>query len=61
MATDSSSAKIGVARTKVTESLMSDYGKASNEFSAQFLARVDQEIPNATLAVFSTLMQANFA
>ena len=34
---------------------MAGYGKASNELYTQFVARIDLEIPNATLAMFSTL------
>lgn len=38
---------------------MSDYGKASNELFTQFVARIAQEIPNATLAMFSKLKYVN--
>lgn len=38
---------------------MSQYGKASNELFTQFVARIAQEIPNATLAMFSTLKYVN--
>jgi hypothetical protein len=55
VATDSSGAKTGVARTKAAESLTREYGKASNELFAQFMVRIDKEIPNAILAMFSTL------
>lgn len=55
VAADGSGAKTGVARTKAAETLVSDYGKASNELFAQFVARIDRELPNATLAMFSTL------
>lgn len=55
VAADSSGAKAGVARTKAAETLLRDYGKASNELFSQFVARIDQEIPNVTLAMFSTL------
>jgi hypothetical protein len=55
VADDSSGAKTGVARTKAADALMRNYGKASNELFGQFVARVDQEIPSAILAMFSTL------
>ena len=35
------------------------YGKASNELFTQFVARIAQEIPNCTLAMFSTLKYVN--
>ena len=47
--------KSGVARTKLSATAMSNLGKASNELYTQFIARVAQEIPTATLAMFSTL------
>ena len=47
--------KTGVAKTKVAAVAMNAYGKASNELYTQFVARVSKEIPNATLAMFSTL------
>jgi hypothetical protein len=51
--------KEGVAKTKFAEVGMKDYGKASNELFTQFVARVAQEIPNATLAMFSKLKYVN--
>jgi hypothetical protein len=36
-----------------------DYGYASRELFVQFIARIAQEIPNATLAIFSTLKYVN--
>ncbi|MFZ4059500.1 MAG: hypothetical protein ACOYKE_15255, partial [Ferruginibacter sp.] len=51
--------KAGVSKTKVATAAMSDYGKASNELYTQFVARVALEIPNATLAMFSTLKYVN--
>lgn len=45
--------KAGVAKTKFAEHCMKKYGKASNELSTQFLARIAQELPNAVIAVFS--------
>ena len=56
---DKAENKKGVAKTKCAKLLMSDYGKASNELFAQFLARIAIEIPNATVAMFSTLKYVN--
>jgi hypothetical protein len=50
-----SSNKLGVANTRFANAAMVAYGKARNELYTQFVARIDQEIPNATLAMFSTL------
>ncbi len=51
--------KESVAKTKFAETAMRDYGKASNELFVQFVARVTKEIPNGTLAMFSTLKYVN--
>ena len=51
----SSENKIGVANTQLARTAMASYGKASNELYTQFLVRIAQEIPNATIAIFSTL------
>lgn len=51
--------KAGLARTKFAASAMDDYGRASNELFTQFVARIAKEIPNATLAMFSTLKYIN--
>jgi hypothetical protein len=51
--------KEGVAKTKIALSLMKDYGKASNELFTQFLARIANEIPTATIAMFSTMKYVN--
>lgn len=51
--------KSGVAKTKFAARAMADYGKASNELFTQFVARIAQEIPSATLAMFSTLKYVN--
>ncbi|MDH2917946.1 MAG: hypothetical protein PXX73_01945 [Sideroxydans sp.] len=51
--------KAGVASTKFATTSMSDYGKASNELFTQFVVRIAQEIPNATLAMFSKLKYVN--
>ena len=50
--------KEGVATTKVSKN-MPDYGYATRELFTQFLARITQEIPNATLAMFSKLKYVN--
>ena len=52
-------AKTSVAKTKFSSTAMLDYGKASNELFVQFIARISQEIPTATLAMFSTLKYVN--
>jgi hypothetical protein len=51
--------KIGVATTKVALIAKQNYGKASNELFMQFVARIAQEIPTATLAMFSKLKYVN--
>lgn len=51
--------KKGVAKTKVADKMMAKYGKSSNELFTQFVARIAQEIPEATLAMFSTLKYVN--
>ena len=51
--------KTNVAKTKLAATAMSEFGKASNELFTQFVARVAQEIPTATLAMFSTLKYVN--
>lgn len=51
--------KQGVAKTKIGSTGMVDYGKASNELFTQFLARIAQEIPTATIAMFSTMKYVN--
>ncbi|WP_288748660.1 hypothetical protein [uncultured Treponema sp.] len=51
--------KTNVAKTKFAKYGMNEYGKASNELYTQFIARIAKEIPNATLAMFSTLKYVN--
>ena len=51
--------KSSVAKTKFASTAMLDYGKASNELFTQFVARISQEIPTATLAMFSTMKYVN--
>ena len=53
------STKEGVAKTKLATLAMADYGKATNELFTQFVARIAIEMPNATLAMFSTLKYVN--
>lgn len=50
--------KEGVSKTKFS-AMMADYGKASNELFTQFIARIAQEIPSATIAMFSTMKYVN--
>lgn len=38
---------------------MEDYGSATRELFTQFIARIAQEVPNATLAIFSKLKYVN--
>jgi hypothetical protein len=57
-AKEDSKSKTGVSKTKMA-SQMSDYGYASRELFAQFLVRLEKEIPNATVAMFSTLKYVN--
>ena len=52
-------AKTGVNKTRFGQFGMKKYGKASNELFTQFVARIAKEIPNATLAMFSTLKYVN--
>ena len=51
--------KIGVNKTKWADVGMNSYGRASNELFLQFVSRIAREIPNATLAMFSTLKYIN--
>ena len=53
-----SEAKTDVASTKVANG-MKDYGYATRELFVQFLVRIAQEIPRATVAMFSTLKYVN--
>ncbi len=51
--------KINVSRNRASLSMMNGYGSATRELFTQFIARVAQEIPNATIAIFSTLKYIN--
>lgn len=51
--------KKGVAKNKFAATAMDEYGKATNELFTQFIVRIAQEIPQATLAMFSTLKYVN--
>jgi hypothetical protein len=53
-------AKKDVASTKIAKN-MKDYGYATRELFVQFLVRIAQEIPTATVAMFSTLKYVNAA
>ena len=53
-----SEAKADVATTLVAK-YMKDYGFATRELFTQFLARMAQEMPTATIAMFSTLKYVN--
>lgn len=48
-----------VAKTKFARTAMKEYGKATNELFTQFIARIAEEIPNATIAMFSKLKYVN--
>ncbi len=50
--------KKGVEQTRINAN-MTDVGYASKELFVQFLARISKELPNATLAMFSTLKYVN--
>jgi hypothetical protein len=47
--------KPGVTNTLFAKAGMAEYGKAANELFMQFVARIDQELPTAMLAMFSKL------
>lgn len=52
--------KTDVAKTNISALMKNaDYGYASRELFLQFVARIAQEIPNAALAMFSTLKYVN--
>ena len=51
--------KKNVAKSKCADFLMGNYGKATNELFTQFIARISKELPNAILAMFSTLKYIN--
>lgn len=51
--------KKNVSKSKCADFLMNDYGKATNELFTQFIARISKELPNVTLAMFSTLKYIN--
>lgn len=53
------SEKTGINKTRFGKLGMREYGKASNELFSQFVARIAKEIPNATLAMFSTMKYIN--
>ena len=52
--------KTGVSKTRIGAIMnQTNYGYAARELFVQFLARISKEIPNATLAMFSTLKYVN--
>ncbi len=51
--------KISVSKTKFAKTAMANYGKATNELFTQFIARIAQEMPTATIAIFSKLKYVN--
>ena len=53
-----SEGKTDVAKTRIAD-FMGDYGYASRELFTQFVVRISKEIPNATVAMFSTLKYFN--
>lgn len=53
-----SESKKGVSKTAIART-MEDFGYASRELFIQFMYRIAKEIPNATLAMFSTLKYVN--
>ena len=55
---DTGDAKVGVATTKVAAT-MDRHGYASRELFTQFLVRIAQELPTATVAMFSKLKYVN--
>ena len=56
---DQTTTKDGVSKTKVSATLMKEYGWANRELFTQFIVRIANEIPNATLAMFSKLKYVN--
>lgn len=56
---EKNTAKAKVAKTRVAEKMMNSYGKATNELFSQFIARIAEEIPNASIAMFSKLKYVN--
>lgn len=48
-----------VSKTKIASSAMQEYGKANKELFTQFIARIAQEMPSATIAMFSTMKYVN--
>ena len=54
-----SDGKTNVARNSVSATMMDRYGSATRELFTQFIARAAQEIPSATVAIFSKLKYIN--
>jgi hypothetical protein len=55
---DNSESKLGVSKTRIAK-IMDKQGYAARELFVQFLVRISQEIPTATLAMFSKLKYVN--
>src|SRR5690606_28881594 len=55
---DNAENKLGVAKTRVAK-LMDKQGYAARELFVQFLVRIANEIPTATIAIFSKLKYVN--
>lgn len=51
--------KNNVAKNRVSLSMMADYGSATRELFTQFIARIQKEIPSATIGLFSKLKYIN--
>ena len=56
---EDSSTKDGVSKTKISQTLMNNYGWATRELFTQFVVRISNELPTATLAMFSKLKYVN--
>jgi hypothetical protein len=56
--TQGNAGKTGISKTRISAS-MGHLGYAARELFVQFLHRIDLEVPNATLAMFSTLKYIN--
>lgn len=56
---DEINTKDGVSKTKVSSTLMKEYGWANRELFIQFIVRISNEMPTATLAMFSKLKYVN--
>jgi len=55
---DNAESKMGVSKTRIAE-IMDKQGYAARELFVQFLVRISQEMPTATIAIFSKLKYVN--